>query len=112
MWDTAVEQTGGASNSRRLMAINYSGSSGQWHSSGCRSSKHCRYPRPGLHGRTHPGRRDVHRSRGPDRRDVVVQGFGAAVVLLVWTVVYQQLENFFLSPRLAAKTMTINGVPR
>jgi predicted PurR-regulated permease PerM len=40
---------------------------------------------------------------------LAVQGFGAAVVLLVWTVVYQQLENFFLSPRLAAKTMTING---
>jgi predicted PurR-regulated permease PerM len=40
---------------------------------------------------------------------LAVQGFGAAVVLLVWTVIYQMAENFFLSPRLSAKTMTVNG---
>jgi predicted PurR-regulated permease PerM len=40
---------------------------------------------------------------------LAVQGFGAAVVLLVWTVIYQQLENYLLSPRLVATTMSING---
>jgi predicted PurR-regulated permease PerM len=40
---------------------------------------------------------------------LAVQGFGAAVVLLVWTVIYQMAENLFLSPRLSAKTMTVNG---
>lgn len=40
---------------------------------------------------------------------LAVQGFGAAVVLLVWTVVYQQVENYFLSPRLVSSTMNING---
>jgi predicted PurR-regulated permease PerM len=40
---------------------------------------------------------------------LAVRGFGAAVVLLVWIVIYQQVENFFLSPRLEAKTLKING---
>jgi predicted PurR-regulated permease PerM len=40
---------------------------------------------------------------------LAVQGFGAAVVLLVWIVIYQLLENLFLSPRLQAKTLKING---
>ncbi len=40
---------------------------------------------------------------------LAVQGFGAAVVLLVWTVIYQQLEDYFLSPRLVSTTMKING---
>lgn len=40
---------------------------------------------------------------------LAVQGLGAAAILLAWTIIYQQLENMFLSPRLAARTMTING---
>jgi len=40
---------------------------------------------------------------------IAVRGFGAAIVLLAWTVVYQLVENYFLSPRLTAKTMSING---
>ena len=32
-----------------------------------------------------------------------------ALILLVWTVIYQQAENYWLSPRLSAKTMEING---
>jgi predicted PurR-regulated permease PerM len=40
---------------------------------------------------------------------LAVQGLTAAVVLLIWTVVYQQVENYFLSPNLSAKTMTLNG---
>jgi predicted PurR-regulated permease PerM len=40
---------------------------------------------------------------------LAVRGFGPAVILLAWTIVYQQLENILLSPRLVAKTMTING---
>jgi predicted PurR-regulated permease PerM len=38
-----------------------------------------------------------------------IQGLGPAVVLLVWTVIYQQAENYWLSPRLSAQTMEING---
>jgi predicted PurR-regulated permease PerM len=32
-----------------------------------------------------------------------------ALVVLVWTVIYQQVENYWLSPKLSAKTMEING---
>jgi predicted PurR-regulated permease PerM len=38
-----------------------------------------------------------------------IQGIWQAVVLLAWTVVYQQIENYWLSPRISAQTMEING---
>jgi predicted PurR-regulated permease PerM len=38
-----------------------------------------------------------------------IQGLSAALVLLVWTLIYQQVENYFLSPRISARTMEING---
>ena len=36
-------------------------------------------------------------------------GVAAALILLVWTLVYQQLENYLLSPRISARTMELNG---
>ena len=38
-----------------------------------------------------------------------MQGFGAALILLVWTLIYQQAENYWLSPKLSADSMSING---
>jgi predicted PurR-regulated permease PerM len=38
-----------------------------------------------------------------------IQGAWQAVALLVWTLIYQQIENYFLSPRISARTMEING---
>ncbi len=32
-----------------------------------------------------------------------IQGVTAAVILLVWTLIYQQIENYFLSPKISAK---------
>lgn len=40
---------------------------------------------------------------------LAVQGLAAALVLLGYVIVYQQLENYVLSPRLSAKTMSLNG---
>ncbi len=40
---------------------------------------------------------------------IPVQGWTAAFILLVWVLIYQQLENYWLSPKLSAKTMTLNG---
>ena len=40
---------------------------------------------------------------------LAVQGFGAGLILLVWTLIYQQGENYWLSPKLSAQTMSING---
>lgn len=37
------------------------------------------------------------------------QGLGSALVLLAWTLIYQQAENYWLSPKLSARTMSING---
>ena len=38
-----------------------------------------------------------------------LQGLVPALVLLGWTIVYQQAENYWLSPKISAKTMEING---
>lgn len=38
-----------------------------------------------------------------------IQGVWEAAVLVGWTLVYQQIENYLLNPRISAKTMEING---
>lgn len=38
-----------------------------------------------------------------------LQGLWPAVILVVWVVIYQQLENYWLAPKVSAKTMEING---
>lgn len=40
---------------------------------------------------------------------VGLQGLIPALILVGWTIVYQQVENYWLSPRLSAHTMEING---
>jgi predicted PurR-regulated permease PerM len=40
---------------------------------------------------------------------LAVQGLAKAVILLAWVLLYQMVENMFLSPRLSAKTMELNG---
>jgi predicted PurR-regulated permease PerM len=40
---------------------------------------------------------------------LAVLGPAKAVILLVWVLLYQAVENMFLSPRLSAKTMELNG---
>jgi predicted PurR-regulated permease PerM len=38
-----------------------------------------------------------------------IQGWVPALILTGWAVVYQQIENYWLSPKLSAKTMELNG---
>ncbi|MGD2061123.1 MAG: AI-2E family transporter [Acidimicrobiia bacterium] len=40
---------------------------------------------------------------------IAFQGFTAGLIVLGYVLVYQQIENYWLSPRLSAKTMTLNG---
>jgi predicted PurR-regulated permease PerM len=40
---------------------------------------------------------------------IPVQGWTAAIILLIWVLIYQQIENYWLSPKLSSKTMTLNG---
>jgi predicted PurR-regulated permease PerM len=37
------------------------------------------------------------------------EGGWQALVVIIWTVIYQQVENYWLSPKLSARTMEING---
>lgn len=40
---------------------------------------------------------------------IAFQGLAAGLIVLGYILVYQQIENYWLSPRLSAKTMTLNG---
>ncbi len=40
---------------------------------------------------------------------IAFQGFTAGLIVLAYVLVYQQIENYWLSPRLSEKTMTLNG---
>jgi len=40
---------------------------------------------------------------------LALQGFVQALIVLAYVLIYQQIENYWLSPRLSAKTMTLNG---
>lgn len=40
---------------------------------------------------------------------LAIQGLTAALIVLGYVLVYQQLENYWLSPRISSETMTLNG---
>ncbi|WP_062296470.1 AI-2E family transporter [Demequina maris] len=40
---------------------------------------------------------------------LAVQGLVPALILLAWVLVYQQAENYWLSPRFSSQTMELNG---
>ncbi len=40
---------------------------------------------------------------------LAVQGLVPALVMLAWVLVYQQAENYWLSPRFSSQTMELNG---
>jgi predicted PurR-regulated permease PerM len=40
---------------------------------------------------------------------LAIQGFVAALVVLGYALVYQQIENYWLSPKISANTMSLNG---
>ncbi|MDH4117690.1 MAG: AI-2E family transporter, partial [Acidimicrobiia bacterium] len=40
---------------------------------------------------------------------LAIGGLTGALIVLGYVLVYQQIENYWLSPKLSAKTMTLNG---
>ncbi len=40
---------------------------------------------------------------------LAVEGFAQALVVLGYVLIYQQIENYWLSPKLSSQTMTLNG---
>ena len=58
--------------------------------------------------RVHPDRGHVHRRRGADPGRVPDDTSARALWSLGYVLVYQQIENYVLSPRLTAKTMSLH----
>lgn len=40
---------------------------------------------------------------------LALQGFAQGLIVLAYVLIYQQIENYYLSPRISAETMTLNG---
>jgi predicted PurR-regulated permease PerM len=40
---------------------------------------------------------------------LAVQGLVAALIVLAYALIYQQIENYWLSPKISSDTMTLNG---
>ncbi|NHZ70921.1 MAG: AI-2E family transporter [Proteobacteria bacterium] len=40
---------------------------------------------------------------------LAIQGFVPALIVLGYVLIYQQVENYWLSPKISAKTMSLNG---
>ena len=40
---------------------------------------------------------------------LAVEGFAQALIVLGYVLIYQQVENYWLSPKLSSQTMTLNG---
>ena len=40
---------------------------------------------------------------------LAIQGLVAALIVLAYALIYQQIENYWLSPKISAETMTLNG---
>jgi predicted PurR-regulated permease PerM len=38
-----------------------------------------------------------------------IQGLVAGLIVLAYVLIYQQIENYYLSPKISSKTMTLNG---
>jgi predicted PurR-regulated permease PerM len=40
---------------------------------------------------------------------LAIQGLVAGLIVLAYVLIYQQIENYYLSPRISSKTMSLNG---
>ena len=40
---------------------------------------------------------------------LAIQGLVAGLIVLAYVLIYQQIENYYLSPKISSKTMTLNG---
>lgn len=60
----------------------------------------------------HPRHRNVHRWAIPIALTLALGGLTSALIVLGYVLVYQQVENYWLSPKLSSKTMSLNGAWR
>ena len=111
VWDTAIEQTGGYFYSRMILVVI---NGGLFFVAMVLVGMPLAYAIPlsvfeGFVAEFIPADRNVYRGGRPDRSHAGGQGLVPALILLVWVLIYQQVENYYLSPKISANTMEING---
>jgi predicted PurR-regulated permease PerM len=111
IWDTAIEQTGGYFYSRMLLVII---NGGLFFIAMLLVGMPLVYALPlsifeGFVAEFIPAIGTYLGAAVPILITLVVQGLVPALILLVWVLIYQQAENYWLSPRISAGTMEING---
>lgn len=111
VWDTAVEQTGGYFYSRMLlMVIN----GGLFFVAMLLVGMPVLYAIPlaifeGFVAEFIPAIGTYLGAAIPILLALVVLGLPEALILLVWVLIYQQAENYWLSPKISSNTMELNG---
>ena len=111
VWDTAIEQTGGYFYSRiLLMVIN----GGLFFVAMLIVGMPLLYAIPlaifeGFVAEFIPAIGTYLGAAVPILLALVVLGLPEAVILLVWVLIYQQAENYWLSPKISSNTMELNG---
>jgi predicted PurR-regulated permease PerM len=111
VWDTAIEQTGGYFYSRMLlMVIN----GGLFFVAMLIVGMPVLYAIPlaifeGFVAEFIPAIGTYLGAAIPIALALVVLGLPEALILLAWVLIYQQAENYWLSPKISSNTMELNG---
>ena len=111
IWDTAIEQTGGYFYSRMLLMII---NGGLFFVAMMLVGMPLTYALPlsifeGFVAEFIPAVGTYIGAAVPILLTLAIQGLVPALILLVWVLIYQQAENYWLSPKLSAQTMSLNG---
>ena len=111
VWDTAIEQTGGYFYSRMLLMII---NGGLFFVAMLLVGMPVLYAIPlaifeGFVAEFIPAIGTYLGAAIPILLALVVLGLPEALILLVWVLIYQQAENYWLSPKISSNTMELNG---
>jgi len=111
VWDTAVEQTGGYFYSRMLLVVI---NGGLFFVAMLLVGMPLLYAIPlaifeGFVAEFIPAIGTYLGAAIPILLALVVLGLPEALILLVWILIYQQVENYWLSPKISSNTMELNG---
>jgi len=111
IWDTAIEQTGGYFYSRMLLVII---NGGLFFIAMLLVGMPVLYAIPlaifeGFVAEFIPAIGTYLGAAIPILLALVVLGLPEALILLVWVLIYQQAENYWLSPKISSNTMELNG---
>ncbi len=111
VWDTAIEQTGGYFYSRMILVVI---NGGLFFVAMLLVGMPVLYAVPlaifeGFVAEFIPAIGTYLGAAIPILLALVVLGLPEALILLVWVLIYQQAENYWLSPKISSNTMELNG---